>query len=95
MSDYAEPIAPRQPQDGRRWDCQCARCGGEGNLGSACIDDLCHGRDCIHGDSGLIPCDICHGLGRLPPRCLSSSEWCEANPLKGREGTSRGELEWF
>lgn len=27
--------------------------------------------------------------------CLSSVDWCEANPLPGREAVRRGELEWF
>lgn len=89
-------------------ECQCARCGsscddgescwqcsGTGNLGSDCIDDLCHGGECIHGDSGVIRCDICRGLGSLPPVCLSSADWCNANPIHGREYVPRGELEWF
>ena len=28
-------------------------------------------------------------------RCMSSPEWCEANPLPGRELVKRGEIEWF
>jgi hypothetical protein len=26
---------------------------------------------------------------------MSSPEWCEANPLPGREKVKRGELEWY
>ena len=78
-------------------DCQCARCGSScawvdcGNcggddeaLGSDCIDDLCHGGECIHGDSGFIRCDWCRGAGGSW-HCVSPPDWCEANPLLGRE----------
>ena len=42
----------------------CDDCGGEGGQGSSCIDDMCHGQDeCIHGDTGVIPCGICEGKG--------------------------------
>lgn len=102
-------IAKWPPEDGRQWESQCARCGsstddgescwqcgGEGSLGSACIDDMCHGQDeCIHGDDDEIPCDICEGSGTLPPRCLSDEAWCEAHPIAGREQTPRGTVEWF
>lgn len=102
-------IADWPPRDGQEWDCQCARCGssvddgescwqcfGEGDLGSACIDDLCYGNEeCIHGDSEVITCDICGGRGVLPPTCLSGAEWCEAHPMPGRDATPRGSLEWF
>ena len=27
--------------------------------------------------------------------CLSSPEWCEANPMDGRDSVERGEIEWF
>ena len=77
-------------------DCCCARCGssaafvrcanccGEGELGSDCIDDLCHGGECIHGDSGQLRCDWCRGAGGWW-HCLSGPEWCNANPIPGRE----------
>jgi hypothetical protein len=84
--------------DGRiEEDCQCARCGssvecltcwdcgGEGDHGSACWDDLCHGNEeCIHGDADLIVCDTCGGAGGTL-HCISPREWCEAHPLPGRE----------
>lgn len=35
-------------------------------------------------------------LGHLRWRfCLSSEEWCRANPLPGREDVKRGTIEWF
>lgn len=45
----------------------CWQCGGEGDLGSACVDDMCHGNEtCIHGDDmGWITCDICKGAGEF------------------------------
>lgn len=102
-------IADHPPSEmyraGLEIDCQCARCGSscywqdcwnceDGYCGSDCIDDLCHGGECIHGDSGQIICDICHGYSGWQ-MCCSSPEWCEANPLPGREDTKRGAIEWF
>lgn len=46
----------------------CWQCGGDGHLGAACFDDLCHGGHdvpCFHGDPWTIPCDICDGEGLL------------------------------
>lgn len=37
-------------------------------------------------------CDVCSGDGGWLV-CLSTEEWCNAHPLKGREGVSRGEVE--
>ena len=65
-------------------DVSCYNCGGDGELGSNCIDDMCHGGECIHGDSGQVRCDICRGEGGWS-RCASSREWCEAHPMEGRE----------
>lgn len=63
----------------------CYNCGGDDErLGSDCIDDLCHGGECMHGDSGFIRCDVCRGEGGWY-RCLSGREWCEANPMEGRD----------
>ncbi len=33
-------------------------------------------------------CPFCHGVGTCPV-CLSSAEWCQANPLPGREDVAR------
>jgi hypothetical protein len=107
MSASEEPIViqPFPPRDANDWDCQCARCGSscdytdcynceDGSCGSDCIDDLCHGGECIHGDSGQIPCDICSGKGGWWS-CLSSPEWCQDRPMDGREDVKCGSIEWF
>ena len=61
----------------------CARCGS--SLGY---------RDCDCPDfdwySDPDPrCEACHGTGTIA-FCLSSPEWCAANPLPGREDVARG-----
>lgn len=105
MKIIADRPTPEMYRSGLKIDCQCARCGSscdyehctnceDGSCGSDCIDDLCHGGECIHGDSGFIPCDICDGQGGWN-YCMSSLEWCEANPLPGRESVQRGAIEWF
>jgi len=95
-------IAELPPSDGKDYDCQCARCGssvvwqdctqcgGEGMHGHDCGDDTCC---CLYPDEN-IECGICDGVGgwRL---CLSSTDWCKANPLEGREQVPRGKIEWF
>lgn len=66
----------------------CYNCGGdETSLGSDCIDDLCHGQDCIHGDPGYLRCDVCRGKGGWW-RCCSSPDWCNAHPMAGRESVT-------
>lgn len=98
----ANVIGPNPPRDGREWDCQCARCGssmgdmtceacgGEGTDGHDCGEDCCC---CLYPEDN-VPCGICDGDGAFS-YCLSSPEWCEANPLPGREAIGRGEVEWF
>lgn len=39
-------------------------------------------------------CSICEGYGGWW-HCLSSPEWCKANPLDGRAAVERGAIEWF
>lgn len=60
---------------------QCGRCGSS-----------IHFTDCIDCDgSGFIDifmCLECDGDGFIA-FCLSSQEWCEANPLPGRDNTPR------
>lgn len=97
-------IADHPPREmyasGLEIDCQCARCGSS-----------CHWIDCWNGcDDGYLnfyeldplwydddydqPCDVCQCRGGWQT-CLSEPEWCEANPLPGRENVKRGEIEWF
>ena len=95
-------IAPFPPHDGKEWDCQCARCGsscdsvdcwdcgGEGVTDHDCGDDTCC---CLYPEDN-VECDTCRGPGHWL-QCMSSPEWCEANPLPGREGVERGKVEWF
>lgn len=95
-------IARHPPEDGREWDNQCGRCGssvmrvdcescgGEGLDGHDCGEDSC----CCAWPVENVVCDICGGYGGWF-RCMSSPEFCEANPLPGRKTVERGELEWF
>ena len=98
-----EPIIqPYPPRDGQNYECQCARCGssvdwrtcdncaGEGLDGHDCGEDCCMCRHPIDN----VTCDLCDGFGG-DYWCLSSREWCEANPLDGREDVARGKIEWF
>jgi hypothetical protein len=61
-------------------DDTCWQCGGEGYLGSACIDDMCHGGDvpCCHGDEDVIACDVCGGTGSLSDTDEDDHEDAEA-----------------
>lgn len=83
------------------YECQCARCGSscdyqhceeceDGYDGHECGEDCCMCRR----PKENVPCQICRGRGGWYA-CLSSSEWCKANPLPGREAIGRGEIEWF
>ena len=102
MSKCESHIGRHHPEDGRNWDCQCARCGssmefeecqncgGEGVDGHECGEDTCC---CLHPEDN-VTCDICHGEGTFPT-CLSGHVWCQTHPLPGRENASRGTVEWF
>lgn len=89
-------IANHPPNDGREWDCQCARCG------SSCVPydcDNCGGEGEIDDDDWqfegeFYTCDWCRGDGG-GWECCSSKEWCEANPAPGREDVAHGAIEWF
>jgi hypothetical protein len=95
-------VSDRPPRDGNTWDCQCARCGssaecvpcdecgGEGFVDHDCGEDCC----CCAEPENNVPCDICRGHGHWY-HCISSKEWCEKNPIPGREEMSRGRIEWF
>lgn len=93
-------IAKHPPNDGRDWDCQCARCGSsmdwhycgncdDGVVGHDCGEDTCM---CLHPEENVV-CGICCGKGGWYT-CLSTAEYCEAHPVKGRTNR-RGEIEWF
>lgn len=80
---------------------QCGRCGSsldfeecpncdDGYVGHDCGEDCC----CCADPEDNVVCDICRGIGAFP-RCISSKEWCEANPLPGREKTPRSTPEAF
>jgi hypothetical protein len=69
-------------------DCQCGRCG------SSCFFDECEwcggeGEREVDDDEEMgfyvRQCDRCRG-SRGSWRCGGSRDWCEANPLAGREG---------
>lgn len=97
MSDIRfEPL-----NDGTEEHCQCARCGSsvtfedcyncsDGFTGHDCGEDCC----CCAYPEDNVPCDICGGHGGWA-QCCSSSEWCNANPIPGREAIERGKVEWF
>jgi hypothetical protein len=81
-------------------DCQCARCGSSCewvDCWAGCEDGYVnrHEEDPLwYDDECDWPCDECHGRGGWQ-HCISSAEWCEANPLPGREDVRRGAVEWF
>jgi DnaJ-class molecular chaperone len=69
---------------------QCGRCGSSIHY-TDCVD--CDGTGTITiVNQNLIgkdvDCDECDGDGFIA-FCISPQEWCEANPLPGREGTPR------
>lgn len=95
-------IADHPPRDGRDWNCQCARCGSscgwmeceecdeDGFVDHECGEDCCA---CEFPEPNVV-CDICGGHGGWRS-CLSSSEFCNANPVPGREKIARGTIEWY
>lgn len=91
------------PQDGREWDCQCARCGSSltweacsecGGEGRTAPGEL-HEQDPLWYHPG--DTEVCGGCGGDGGNyfCLSSAEWCEAHPMEGREAMESGRAEWF
>ncbi|MDO9016630.1 MAG: hypothetical protein Q8S73_41130 [Deltaproteobacteria bacterium] len=82
------------PNDGREWDAQCARCGSSVARVSC---PTCGGEGFFDDGEDLDsidPCDDCDGTGGWQ-ECCSDAEWCEANPMQGREADARGKVEWF
>lgn len=89
--------------DGRQWECQCARCGssvdwhecescgGEGITGPGELydeDPLWYDHDDYE------PCHQCGGQSSWAV-CLSGADWCQGHPMPGRENVERGRIEWF
>lgn len=104
QTQIARPVfGDNPPHDGRHWDAQCARCGSDldweecndcGGEGRTAPGEL-HEEDPLWYDPGdTRPCYSCGGKASWP-WCLSSPEWCNANPLKGREAVERNTPEWF
>ena len=96
-------IAEDHPYDGRTWDCQCARCGSsvESEPCGACAGEGITAPGELYEQDPLWydvddyeTCSQCGGQGAYL-FCISSPEWCEANPLPGRENIKRGQIEWF
>lgn len=92
-------IGPHPPNDGRDWDCCCARCGSTVTF-ERC--DSCGGdgvvevyeEDPLNNDPGDVEgCETCSGAGGWRT-CLASAEWCEANPRRSRIH-ERGVIEWW
>jgi len=96
-------IGSNPPRDGREWYCDCARCGsdiywescggcdGEGRTAPGEL----HEEDPLWYDpDDTEPCHQCGGEASWPT-CLSTPEWCAANPLDGRESVERSTPEWF
>jgi len=96
-------LGENPPFDGRRWECQCARCGSSLDWVNceACGGDGCtehgelHEQDPLwYDEDDTEPCHQCGGRASFPD-CMSSEEWCQANPMPGRESTERHTPEWF
>ena len=98
MNVIADHPPPEMYAAGQEIDCQCARCGG------SCVWHDCyecedgyndrHDEDPLWYGHELYICQCCLGRGGWNV-CGNSHEWCEANPLTGREAINRGQLEWF
>lgn len=96
-------IAENPPNDGRRWECHCARCassmefedcgscGGEGITGPGEL----HEQDPLWYDEGDY--EICHQCGGAGGwlLCMARAEWCNRHPLPGRIEIASSTTEWF
>lgn len=70
-------------------DAQCARCG------SSAYSERCEWCPaCGYYEQPDPSCPSCEGTGTAW-FCLSSAEWCEGNPLPGREDVARGTIEFY
>ena len=97
MNVIADHPTPEMYATGQEIGCQCARCGGSCDWKDCyeCEDGYIdrHAEDPLWYGHELYDCQCC--LGRGGYVCGNSPEWCEANPLPGRESINRGKLEWF
>lgn len=96
-------IGSDHPNDGRAWDCQCARCGSSlewhqcgacGGEGITAPGELYESDPLWYSPDDYENCHQCDGEASWPI-CCSSKEWCEAHPIIGREGMESGTPEWF
>ena len=81
---------------GQHFEAQCGRCGSSLDRVD-CHDCGSDGYVTMEDDEGndeTETCTVCDGDGGWM-NCLSSFEWCEANPLEGREQVKRSTIEWF
>jgi hypothetical protein len=69
----------------------CSACGGEGCTAPG---ELYEEDPLWYDEDDTKPCHQCGGAASWPV-CLSDAAWCEANPLPGRAGVKRGEVETF
>lgn len=98
MSD--SHIGLEAPKDGRKWDYQCARCGSSLIWERCCVcggegvEDVEDDENFWYESGTCVPCSQCNGQASFPC-CLSSIEFCEMNPLAGREHIKRDTVEWF
>jgi hypothetical protein len=101
MKTIADHPPPEMYASGLEIDCQCARCGSsveteycneceEGYSDHDCGEDCC----CCLEPELNVTCQYCRGRG-VYHVCLSSPQWCQDNPLPGREQIERGAIEWY
>ena len=86
-------IGRHQPDYDREWECQCARCGS--SLGFE-ICDACGGDGFVEEEDydEIERCGQCNGKQGYS-FCLSSDEYCDENPMEGREDVKGSTPEWF
>ncbi len=89
-------VIGKHPNDGRDWECQCARCGSSMSFQEC---DNCDGNgeiedDDWQADDEYYTCGWCGGDGGAWV-CLSSPDWCDSHPNEGRADVKRGIVEWF
>lgn len=85
---------PEMYAAGLELDCQCGRCGS--SMDTEDCSECWYGAEIEDDPDDMEPesCVACGGRGFFH-RCLSSPEWCQANPRPGRESVERGTIEWY